>query len=325
MEEAEASLLSHETDKIEHCLHDISNCARAAFGDDRILHGFSTLYDHADDCACIFCSDICLLKFRIQLLLIKRCYAFLSPKEMNNPELQDKCISDSLMKAERKANAALKMLRNVLKTGKGRKKKKVTFDDNIKVPIESELKNSIKIDALFNLKTDEICNLLWIGYRIEFHCLTCYSAQNGQKSTLLREIDVVLNDMKKLDFFPFISTNYRTSLAKLIQSRVGLYLSSEQGSSAINSVWLPSKAGKRWGAENSTRCSGNNKEPLDTHEANSNVTARCRKQRSSRKGNRQKKKAKEPECDVENDDKEKRQICVQLESGRVPQALLIMF
>ena len=307
--------MSHEAEKVECCLRDISTCMRDNFENDCV----TSHEDGIDNRSCQSCSDIFLAKSRLRLLLIQRCHALISPNEVNYPELQDN-IPESLLNLERNSNAGLEELRRILTAGKGKKRKKVTFDDSAKVSIESELKSSIKSDFLFILTANDISRLLWIEHRIEAHNLNCRAASACQKSSLLKDIDLVLSDLKKLKFFPLICNSYRTSLARLIQNRVWLFLSSEAGLPAINAAWLPSKTENRPNLKGNTD-SENSKDSCDAQGTKQNIPPRDKKQKTSRKGSKVKRKAKEPaKVDVDRNEK---QLSLRLESGKLPLILCL--
>ena len=317
IEEAEASLVSDETEKTEHCLNEFESYMGVFCGEDHVQNSLHTLPDHKDECGCYLCCNGFFAKIRLKHLLIQRSHAIFSPNETNSKQLQDDFIHDSIMKVELKTNLELAKLRSLLTADKVKKRKKVTFDDNTNIPIESELENAIKADVVSNLTTDDICCLLSLEYRIEFHCLKCYATPSCQKSILLKEIDLFMNEIRSLVFFPLITTSYRVSLAKLIQSRVGLYLSSEQGLPVINFAWFPRKVVSNPNLGNSVERSEGKDGSLDALKTNQSVTGRGRKQRGSRKRSRQKKKAEEADSVVESYDENNRQCSARLESGRV--------
>ena len=298
MEEADVGLVSHETEKVECCLRDISTCMRDSFDNDCV----TSHEDGIDNCSCQSCSDIFLAKSHLRIVRIKRCHALISHSEMNYPELQDKNIPESLLQLECNSNAGLEELKRTLTTGKGKNRKKVTFDDSARVSIESELKNFIKSHFLFNLTANDMSRLLWFEHRIETLNLNCRSTSTCQKPALLRDIDLLLSDLKKLKFFPLICNSYRTSLARLIQNRVWLFLSSDSGLPAINAAWIPSKTGNRTNLEGNINDSNNSKDSCDKQRRKQDIPQRGKKQRGSRKGGKAKRKDKEPA--IEDVDKE---------------------
>jgi len=83
MEEADVGLVSHETEKVECCLRDISTCMRDSFDNDCV----TSHEDGIDNCSCQSCSDIFLAKSHLRIVRIKRCHALISHSEMNYPEL----------------------------------------------------------------------------------------------------------------------------------------------------------------------------------------------------------------------------------------------
>ena len=232
-------------------------------------------------------------------MLSRRACALLSSKNMNDQKLTDEAVSQAIAKALYKAKSAFDELRSSLEIAKEKRRKKVTFDDGTNISIESELRTMIKNDTVFSLSTGDISELLYFNDRIELHCLDCKGAQCSQKTTMLEKTDEVINDLRKRKIFPFITVNHGVMLAKLLQNRVQLYLSNEPGFEAISYSWLPTKV-ERSGTVNYSTCSEN---ITTTRKTNQSGAARGRKQRTSRKGTRSKKKDEEPQIIVEDTEK----------------------
>ena len=318
IEEAEASLMSNEMDKMDECLHDVVEClkAKTESKDDELL-GF---LNHDSECNCGCCSDVFLLNKCIHCLLIRHSYAFLASNEVKDRKMTNSSAYQVLDKAQGKMILVLEDLGKLFMISKGKKRKKVTFDDSCIGCIESELRTIVKNDTLFNLRTKDSAELFYFGYHAEFHSLDCSAVLYSQKRAMLDRMDNFLTGIRSRPLFPFFKVNHGRSLAKLIQCRVELYLSTEEGSKLVEFAWQPCKDEAERVGENDSKALQNalpERKKRNCRRRDNHVAQGSRRQKSTRKGAVSKKASKELSNAAEGD-KEDKKPCSMLLQGMVP-------